>query len=172
MAWKYKVLVVANVTGSSPELLGTLKERAAKDSCSFTLVIPATGGGTGGREAAKGRLADALEGMRALGLEAEGRVGDPDPVAAVTDIWDPGKFDEVVVSTLPTGSSKWLAIDLPHRVEKMTGVPVAHVVAQPPKEEVKTEPVAKPERYGLLSPFAAMVPKARRAASRAFGSRD
>jgi hypothetical protein len=172
MAWNYKVLVVANVTGSSPELLDALKERAAKDTCGFTLVIPATGGGTGGREAAQGRLAEALEAMRAAGLDADGQVGDPDPVAAVGDVWDPGKFDEVVVSTLPTGSSKWLAIDLPHRIEKMTGVQVLHVVAQPPKEEAKTEHVQEPERYGLLSPFAAMVPKARRAASRAFGSKD
>jgi hypothetical protein len=46
MAWKYKVLVIANVTGSSPELLQALKDRAGKDSCGFTLVIPATGGGT------------------------------------------------------------------------------------------------------------------------------
>jgi hypothetical protein len=172
MAWKYKVLVVANVTGSSPELLEALKERAARDTCSFALVIPATGGGTGGREAAQDRLTEALEGMRAASLKAEGQVGDPDPVAAVSDVWDPGKFDEVVVSTLPTGSSKWLAIDLPHRIEKMTGVQVTHVVAQPPKEEAKTEPVQEPERYGMLAPFAAMVPKARRAASRAFGSRD
>jgi hypothetical protein len=172
MGWKYKVLVVANVTGSSPELVDALKQRAAKDTCGFTLVIPATGGGTGGREAAKDRLADALDRMRAEGLEAEGQVGDADPVAAVSDIWDPGNFDEVVVSTLPTGSSKWLAIDLPRRIEKMTGVQVSHVVAEPRKEEAKTEHVEEPERYGLLSPFAAMVPKARRAASRALGSRD
>jgi hypothetical protein len=172
MAWKYEVLVVANVTGSSPELLQALKDRAGRDPCGFTLVIPATGGGTGGRQAAERRLGEALEGMRAEGLEVEGQVGDPDPVAAVTDVWDPAKFDEVVVSTLPTGSSKWLAIDLPHRVEKMTGVQVAHVVAEPPKEEVKSEPVAEPERYGVLAPFAALMPKARRAASRALGSRS
>ena len=171
MAWTYKLLVVANVTGSSPELLKALNERAAKDSCAFTVVIPATGGGTGGREAAEERLQDALERMRAGGLEVEGQVGDADPVAAISDVWDPAKFDEVVVSTLPTGSSKWLAIDLPHRVEKMTGVQVTHVVAQPPREEAKTERVPEPERYGVLSPFAALVPKARRAASRALGSK-
>src|SRR4051794_14921386 len=161
MGWKFKVLVVANVTGSSPELLDALKRRAAKDSCAFTLVIPATGGGTGGREAAKGRLADALERMRADGLEAEGHVGDADPVASVSDIWDPGEFDEVVVSTLPTGSSRWLAIDLPHRVEKLSGVPVRHVVAQPPRPPAKVEHVEEAERYGLLSPFAAVFGRGR-----------
>jgi hypothetical protein len=169
MAWKYKLLVVANVTGSSPELLEALRERAAKDTCGFTLLIPATGGGTGGREGAERRLTEALELMRSAGLDVEGRIGDPDPVAAVTDIWDPGEFDEVVVSTLPTGSSKWLAIDLPHRVEKMTGVHVTHVVAQPAREEAKAEPVPEKERYGVLAPFAALAPKAKRAASRALG---
>jgi hypothetical protein len=169
VAWKYKLLVVANVTGSSPELIQALKERAARDTCAFTLLIPATGGGAGGREAANKRLKEALEHMRTEGLEVEGRVGDPDPVAAVTDIWDPAVFDEVIVSTLPTGSSKWLAIDLPHRVEKMTGVQVTHVVAEPPKAEAKADHLPEPERYGVLSPFAALVPKARRAASRALG---
>jgi hypothetical protein len=169
VAWKYKLLVVANVTGSSPELIQALKDRAARDTCAFALLIPATGGGTGGREAATKRLQDALERMHAEGLEVEGRVGDPDPVAAVSDIWDPAEFDEVIVSTLPTGSSKWLAIDLPHRVEKMTGVQVTHVVAQPPKAEAKADHVPEPERYGVLAPFAALVPKARKAASRALG---
>ena len=46
-------------------------------------------------------------------------------------VWDPAKFDEIVVSTLPTGTSKWLQIDLPHRVERITGMPVEHVVASP-----------------------------------------
>src|SRR4051794_26720963 len=108
MAWKYKVLVVANVTGSSPELIQALTDRAAADPCAFTLLIPATGGGTGGRTAADRRLAEALERMRAEDLEVEGKVGDPDPVVAVSDIWDPGEFDEAIVSTLPTGSSRWL----------------------------------------------------------------
>jgi hypothetical protein len=169
MAWKFSVLVVANVTGSSPELMQALKDRGARDSCRFTFLIPATAGGTGGREAARKRLEEALEIMRSEGLEADGSVGDPDPLVALHEVWDPQRFDEVVVSTLPTGSSKWLAIDLPHRVEKMTGVQVTHVVAQPPAKELKTEPVPEPERYGILAPFAAMGRRGRRAASRAMG---
>ena len=46
------------------------------------------------------------------------------------DMWDPMKFDEIIVSTLPTGSSRWLGLDLPHRLEKLTSVPVRHVVSQ------------------------------------------
>jgi hypothetical protein len=163
VAWQYSVLVVANVTGTSPELIDALRERAGRDTCSFTVLIPAPGGGSAGRDAARTRLAEVLEALQAEGLEVQGEVGDPDPIAAVHDLWDPQKFDEVVVSTLPTGSSRWLAIDLPHRLEKLTGVQVTHVVARPPEREARTEPPPpKPERYGLLTPFAAIAGRRRR----------
>ena len=38
-------------------------------------------------------------------------------------------YDEIVVSTLPGSISKWLKLDLPHRVERSTGLPVTHVEA-------------------------------------------
>jgi hypothetical protein len=44
-----------------------------------------------------------------------------------------GPYDEVIVSTLPVKVSKWLKLDLPHRVERGTGLPVTHVVAREPK---------------------------------------
>lgn len=157
MAWKYSVLVVANVTATSPELIEALKERAGRGACNFALLIPAPSGGSAGREAAQTRLDEVLHSLRAEGLEVNGQVGDHDPVVAFHEIWDPQTFDEVIVSTLPTGSSRWLAIDLPHRFEKISGVPVLHVVAQPPRPPVKVEQVEEPERYGILSPFAALL---------------
>jgi hypothetical protein len=162
MAWKYSVLVVANVTATSPELIQALKERAGRDTCGFTLLIPAPSGGSSGREAAQARLDEVLASLRAEGLEVEGQVGDHDPVVAFDEVWDPQSFDEVVVSTLPTGSSRWLAIDLPRRFEKMSGVQVTHIVAQPPRPPAKVEHVEKPERYGILSPFAALASRRRR----------
>ena len=151
MAWEFSVLVVANVTASSEELLSALRERAERGACRFTLVMPAIGAD------ASARLERALEAMRASGLQnVEGRVGDPDPVAAVMDLWDPLKFDEIVVSTLPTGSSRWLGLDLPHRLERLTSVPVAHVVSKPPHAAAPTgPPPAHPESYGVLSPLVA-----------------
>jgi hypothetical protein len=105
---------------------------------------------------ARARLDEALERMRARGLESvDGSVGDPDPVVAVMEVWDPMRFDEVVVSTLPTGSSRWLGLDLPHRLEKLTSVPVRHVVSRPAPEVSGGPPPAHPERYGVLSPLAA-----------------
>ena len=150
MAWEFSLLVVANVTAGSDELIDCLRDRAAQGACRFTLVMPASGAD------APARLEEALERMRDAGLDnVEGIVGDPDPVVAVMEAWDPMRFDEVVVSTLPTGSSRWLGLDLPHRLEKLTSVPVRHVVSQPVREVTAGPPPEQPERYGVLSPLAA-----------------
>jgi hypothetical protein len=160
MAWRFSILVVANVTADAPELIEALKQRAGRDACSFTLLVPAPAAGSVGREAARERLDAALTAMREAGLEVEGLVGDHDPIAAVHDTWDPMKFDEVVISTLPTGASKWLQVDLPHRVQKLTGgSQVFHIVAAPPRPEVAAEPVAEAEKLGVLSPLAAITGK-------------
>jgi hypothetical protein len=71
MAWEFSLLVVANVTAGSDELIECLRKRAAEGACRFTLVMPASGGD------ARGRLDAALDRMREAGLEnVDGRVGD------------------------------------------------------------------------------------------------
>lgn len=55
MPWKRHVLVVANVTLTSAELLHALKERATRGSVAFTLIVPAAPLG-GGRIAAVQQL--------------------------------------------------------------------------------------------------------------------
>jgi hypothetical protein len=159
MAWTFSVLVVANVTATSEELLETLRERGARDRCRFTLVVPAPAVGPVGREAAERTLAEALGYLREAGLEVEGVIGDHDPISAVTDEFDPQKYDEIVIATLPTGVSKWLQVDLPHRIERTTGAPVIHVVAEPQRREPPTERVSKPDSYGVLSPLQALTGK-------------
>ena len=91
--------------------------------------------------------------MREAGLRtSRASVGDPDPVVAVMDVWDPMKFDEIIVSTLPTGSSRWMGLDLPHRLEKLTSVPVRHVVSKPPQPEAPTGPAPEhPQKMGVLA---------------------
>ena len=153
MAWEFSLLVVANVTAGSDELIECLRKRSEEGACRFTLLMPASGGD------ARGRLDAALERMRDAGLEnVDGRVGDPDPVVAVMDAWDPMKFDEIIVSTLPTGSSRWLGVDLPHRLEKLTSVPVRHVISHPPQEAVPAGPPPKrPESMGVLAALGALI---------------
>jgi hypothetical protein len=125
MAIASSVLVVANRTADSPELLDALRARTERGPVHFTLLAPANTG----REATTRQLEAALKAMRAVGLEVDGRIGDADPTGAVHDAWDPGEFDEVIVSTLPAQTSRWLSINLPQRVAKLTGALVTHVVA-------------------------------------------
>src|SRR5437588_10497312 len=85
MTWRRNVLIVANVTAASPQLVDILKQR---EPATFTLIVPATPFG-GGRETALQTLEEALSELRAAGLEVEGSVGHPDPIIAGTDLWDP-----------------------------------------------------------------------------------
>ena len=132
MAWRTSVLVVANQTADSPELIDALREQASKGEAQFTLVLPPLGAD---RDAARARLDAIVESWREAGLNASGTLGDSDPLLAVKEAWDPARYDEVIISTLPTGASKWLQIDLPHRVERMTGVPVRHVTGTAHEKE-------------------------------------
>ena len=123
MSPKARVLVVANRTADSPELIAALLRRSTRSPARFTLLVPAVPRGlawaadmkAGGPEAAD-RAETGVRRMRMSGLEvAAAIVGDPDPVAAVGDALLTGPFDEVVVSTLPRGVSRWLKLSLPHR---------------------------------------------------------
>jgi hypothetical protein len=129
MTWKTCVLVVANQTADSDELLSRLRARSDRGPTQFTLLLPALPGASS--EEAKARLGHVLEQIQDAGIEADGLVGDSNPLTAVRETWDPAKYDEIVVSTLPTGASKWLQIDLPRSVQRITGVKVEHVVAAP-----------------------------------------
>jgi hypothetical protein len=136
MAEQAHVLVVANKTASSPELLEALRARAEQGTARFHLVVPASPRGASwafdmyaGQADAEHDLDGALERIRALGLDVDGEVGDPDPVAAVSDSAHAGSYDEVIVSTLPKHLSKWLHLDIARKVAHATGLPVKHVEA-------------------------------------------
>jgi hypothetical protein len=125
MNWKTNVLVVANRTADSPELVAALRAKAERGPIACTLLVPRNGD----RAQAEHALERALARIREAGIEVEGLLGDSDPLVAVAETWSPSSFDEVIVSTLPTNSSRWLLIDLPHRVARITGASVTHVVA-------------------------------------------
>jgi hypothetical protein len=157
MAWKANVLVVANVTAGSDELLEALRRRSEQGPAKYTLLVPARGSGEAAREAAARNLAAALERLEEAGLEASGTVGDSDPLVAVKEVWDPASFDEVVVATLPSHASRWLLGDLPHRIERLTGAQVTHVEASPPKRAPEPVHVERKSRdLGVLTPLAAL----------------
>lgn len=150
------VLVVATVTATSDDLMAALEERVRRSAVpvDFLLVMPASGPDP---EAMRPRLEAALERWRAAGLKAEGEVGDADPVNAVAEVCRPGRFDEVIVSTLPGQTSRWIRWDVPSRIAALTDLPVTHVVAMsmartPPRGAPL--PRRKREPLGLLNVMA------------------
>jgi hypothetical protein len=143
MSDKARVLVVANKTAASEELLEAVRKRADQGPVEFFLVVPATARGASwmtdmnaGAVAAEESLQTALARWQDAGLDCMGRCGDPDPLAATSDAVNDGDFDEVIVSTLPKTLSKWLHLDLPHKVAHATGLPTEHVTAHEAKASV------------------------------------
>jgi hypothetical protein len=144
------VIVLANRTAAAPELIEALVHRSERGPIQATLVMPAAGPGSADRAAAKQRMETALEAWRSAGVErCDGVVCDPVPLEALAEVWDPMRHDEVIVSTLPGQSSKWIRSDLPHAVARYTGVSVLHVVAQDPERRVETTPAPEHERAPL-----------------------
>ena len=133
-----RYLVVANQTLAAEPLVSRVRQLARAAPSSFHVVVPATPPRdhlwTEGeaRATARSRLDAALARFAELGTEVEGEVGDANPMLAIGDaLRDHGPFDEIVISTLPKGLSKWLKLDLPHRVEASFGLRVTHVVEEP-----------------------------------------
>lgn len=145
------VLVVANHTAGSPELLRALRSRASTTPARFMLLVPATPKGLSwatdmraGVPEARIRAATGARALRIAGVPIEDTaIGDPDPVAAATDELRRRSYDELVVATLPRNLSRWLRISLPQRLQRLTDLPLTHVVA---RSEAPV-PVRLPDRY-------------------------
>jgi hypothetical protein len=138
-----RYLVVANQTLAGGHLLSTLRQLGAPEPCRFHVLVPATPPSdhvwTEGEaiDVARKRLEDALDRFRPLDPEVAGEVGDARPLQAIADVLERGEvFDGIVLSTLPPKLSRWLKLDLPHRVESTFGLPLIHVVGT--REDVST----------------------------------
>jgi cell pole-organizing protein PopZ len=139
-----RYLVVANQTLGGQHLAETVRGCLAAGPARFHIVVPATqprdhAVWTEGeaRALAQRRLEAALDGFRAIGAEVEGEIGDESPLQAIADVVHDLEFDEIILSTLPPGLSRWLRQDLPHRVERQFELPVTHVIGD-------SEPAERP----------------------------
>ena len=151
---KANVLVIANRTAASPDLLAHLRELAERRAARFELLVPPTVPGPEGRAAAKANLEAALERCAEEGLEATGKVGsDSDPVVAVIEAYDPCRHDEIVVSTLPESSSRWLGADGPRRIARATDAIVRHVVSRETPATPQPVHVERKPGPGVLAPL-------------------
>ncbi len=154
-----RYLVVANQTLGGDQLMAEVRRRAAAGPSSFYVVVPSTPlADAGGRLAdvggaahgavpppsgataaedehratlvAQSRLNQALAQLRSEGLDARGDIGDPEPLTAIEDALAVQQFDEIIISTLPSGLSHWLRMDLPQRVERKFKLPVTTVTTR------------------------------------------
>ena len=148
-----RILVVANRTLGSSDLLQSIRDRLTKGPCQFTLLVPATAHthheGTmeslarrignvpvsdetrGATEAdydhARRRLEFGIEQLQKLGAEVQGEVGNANPVKAVEDVLSRRDYDEIILSTLPKRAGGWLSQDLPTKVKRKFKGPVTVV---------------------------------------------
>ena len=140
-----RYLVVANQTLGGEHLIEKVRDCVSTGQCLFHILVPATPSSdhlvwTEGeaQSIARQRLERAVERFQQLGAEADGEVGDANPLLAIEDVLRNQSFDEIILSTLPAGPSRWLKLDLPARVQKQFGLPVTHVVgeAEPARKEM------------------------------------
>ena len=148
----HRILIVANQTLGGEDLAAMVRERVQAGATELWVVVPAThprdqspvsiaGIGAvfpvhGASEEldaytlAERRLQVAQDRFSELGVAVGGEVGDEDPFTAVSDVLSGRQFDEVIISTLPTGASHWLRTDLPSRVHRKFKVPVTTVMSR------------------------------------------
>lgn len=149
-----RIVVVANQTLGGEHLAELIRSRVADGPVEVLLVVPATShpdlvqalaeafavqgglrppaGQQDARELARARATAGVHWLAGLGVDAIGEVVDPDPVPAVRERLERGDIDEVVLSTLPAGVSRWLHQDLAHRIRRLTHAPVTVVTADHP----------------------------------------
>lgn len=124
-------LVAANLTAASGELSGRLKELAHEGPRRFIVVVPQEHVHGGAVAHARERLSKLLDSLREDGVVAAGMIGDPDPYTAIMNAVQYFHISEIVISTLPAGSSKWVADKLVERIQSATNKPVEHVESSP-----------------------------------------
>jgi hypothetical protein len=133
-----RVLVVANKTAATPQLLAAVRERASRGPCEFTLLVPNATHGlhkvVDPEDQSQNEAEDVIELAVPLLEEAAGKpvdamIGVPEPLAAIQDAVNLHGFDELIISTLPHRVSKWLKLDLPSKAAGL-GLPVTTVTAR------------------------------------------
>jgi hypothetical protein len=131
-----RILVIAKETVEGTVLHEAIRFRARNVGGQVLVVAPALNSRLrhwmsdvdGARSAAEGRLQASLRRLRAAGIEAEGHIGDGDPLQSIEDALRLFPADEVIIATHPQERSHWLARDLIARARLRFDQPVLHIV--------------------------------------------
>jgi hypothetical protein len=149
-----RFMIVANQTLGGDHLRREVAKRVAHGRCRFYVVVPATPYSRNGlvwtegesRAVAYRRLDEALRRLRLIAADVEGEVGDQWPLTAIADVLLARDFDEIIISTLPSGASRWLSLGLPRRVERAFKLPVTLIIADREPVAVVDHPAGVTQR--------------------------
>ena len=133
-----RVLVVANQTIGTEELMSAISTRALSGRTRFLVLCPAltsrvkawASDEDPARATAQERLDEMLARLAAVGIDARGEVGDSDPLVAIDDAVHAFHPDEIVIATHPPGRSAWHEAGVVQSVSARFDVPVSHIVAR------------------------------------------
>jgi hypothetical protein len=139
-----RLLIVANETVAGRELLDAIERRAREGALDITVLCPISEprgsyvvDPDAVRAAASERLERTLRELRDNGIEARGFVVDAGPLDAVRDHAAHEAPDEVIVSTHPRQTSRWLRRDVVDQMRRfLRDIPVEHVVVDQARSEV------------------------------------
>ncbi|MEA2370983.1 MAG: hypothetical protein QOH12_1377 [Solirubrobacteraceae bacterium] len=131
-----RVLVVANKTAATPALIDAVRARASAGAASFFLLVPNPDDhlvfDRNSQDVHIGAQVMALAMpllQEAAGGPVEGRVASsPNAYDDIVEELNSVRYDEIILSTLPTHVSHWLHLDLPRRIADL-GYPVKTVTA-------------------------------------------
>jgi GABA permease len=140
-----RVLVLANETANSMELLDELRRIGADHAANYYVVVPASPIETGvaathgpldvmeaTQEVARERLEHTVSALRSENHEADGVLGDYRPLRALANAVDTFHPDQIVIATLPINESVWHRFEVVDRARaEYPNVPVTHIVATP-----------------------------------------
>ncbi|MFC9554049.1 amino acid permease [Rhodococcus sp. NPDC056960] len=140
-----RVLVLANETADSAELLAELHTIGADHATSYFVVVPDSPIETGAaathgpvdvwdatQRAAQSRLDHTVATLRSNNLDVDGARGDFRPLRALANAVDTFRPDLIVIATLPPEMSVWHRFDVVDRARHdYPQIPVTHVVATP-----------------------------------------
>lgn len=147
-----RILVVANETLAGQELLQAIDGRMRGNESEVLVVCPALTGrlrhwfSDVDRAIANAsqRLDASLAALAKLGVAAEGRTGDADPVQAIEDALRLFQADEIIISTHPPGRSNWLESGVVERTRQRFGLLVTHVIVDVERERNTVEKSGQP----------------------------
>jgi hypothetical protein len=131
-----RYLVVAHRTLGGQHLLDEVARRRAEGPCHFHLLVPGhhpLGHNWTEHEVEEqaGKVLEAgLASFAEAGADVTGETGDTNPVYAIDTVLRREHFDEIILSTLPAGPSRWLKVDVPSRIRRQFNLPLTHLVAE------------------------------------------